>query len=677
MTSALRFAGWCVAVLVVAVASSASGATATVATTSGAILTDVGGRIVVANADGSGAHALTHPDPLKSTGDESPVPSPDGSLIVFTREGFRGSLPIATAMLMRSDGSILSRIAEVPGGRDGEEVQWSPDGKMVALDAVDPSRGRANILLVSANGTGRRFLFPRSEEGSSDFTWSPDGSSIAYTNSGGIAIMDVGTGVADQIAAADNPDTPAWSPDGSRIAFATSDRVFLVTPDGRGKHAVGPAPEPGTGGLTWSPDGTLLAFTAAGDYPKPDFVVAVDVSTGRVTLTIPLLHGGGSAAPSWSPDGERLAFLRSREPDGYAEIDGDVWIVRRDGSQPVQITSAFPFGGSHSTPEWVPSTLTVEPDPPIATAAVRPARSQPLPHHYVVAAVDGASVAFVAGPGNPDGTGRAQALGVWRGTGPVHWIAGYADRVALAGSRVYWSWYGSDRESSASELWTVASTGARAVRLAHLEGKSGGPALMVAGDSSLTVYSLRGTLWRLRGTGATPIRQERAKFLEPLSVNNGRVLLYNGHALEVVDRNGKVLATLPPGKDPVATSLDGERVVLLDKGKVYVYRLPRNKPIATWPVGPPGNASRAGVPYGSLFPYQTANGYSDASFRLLNVATGRDVVLSLPNGATPTSVGITSTGLFYIAQPPYSGLRGQVGLVPLSALRTSLAQSAR
>lgn len=431
--------------------------------------------------------------------------------------------------------------------------------------------------------------------------------------------------------------------------------------------------------MTWSPDGTLLAYTAAGDYPKPDFVVAVDVSTGRVTLKIPLLGGGGSAAPSWSPDGKRLAFLRARDPDGMAEIDGDVWVVQREGSQPVQITSAFPFGGSDSTPEWLPGTLTVEPDPPLATAALRPARAQPLPHHYAVAAVDGTTVAFVTDLRETEKAtnGRAATLGVWRGTGSVHWITSMsADRVALAGSRVYWSWYGSDRESSGSELWTATSTGGRPVRLAHLEGKSGGPALMVAGDSSLVVYSLRGTLWRLLGTSATQIRQERAKFLEPLSVSNGRVLLYNGHTLEVVDRNGKVLATLPPGKDPVAASLDGDRVVLLDKGKVYVYRLPRNKPIATWPVGPPGKASRAGVPYGSLFPYQTANGYSDASFRLLNVATGRDVVLSPPNGATPTSVGITSTGLFYIAQPPYSGLRGQVGLVPLSALRTSLAQSA-
>lgn len=246
MGGARRFAGWCVAVLVVAAASSAGGATATVGTASGVIVTDVGGRIVVAAADGTGVHALTHPATLKGELDEHPVPSPDGSLIVFTREGFRGSLPIATAMLMRSDGSSLSRIAEVPG--DGDQVQWSPDGKMVALDAVDPSRGRANILLVSANGASRRFLFPLSEEGNSDFTWSPDGSSIAFTNSGGIAIMDVGTGVADQITAADNPDTPAWSPDGSRIAFATSDRVFLVTPDGRGKHTIGPAPEPGTEG---------------------------------------------------------------------------------------------------------------------------------------------------------------------------------------------------------------------------------------------------------------------------------------------------------------------------------------------------------------------------------------------------------------------------------------------
>jgi Tol biopolymer transport system component len=672
-----RFVRACLAVLaafflggVLLPASASTGERGVTATdmTSAVVVTDVGSRIVAANTDGSGVHVLSHPDFLKNEYDTNPVPSPDGSLVAFTRQGYVAKDKV---MLMHADGSGLRTVAEDTAGG----VSWSPDGALLSFKLVDPATSKVNVMLVTRDGSSRRLLFPPSQEGGTEFTWAPDSRSIACTDTEGIDVVDVQTGTAHQLIRM-HPDAehPEWSPDGSRIAFQSKDRVFVMNADGTRALPLGPTTDR-AGAISWSPDGTQLAFVSGGTS-RPASVVVIDVLTGQTTMRIPSLGRGGSAAPSWSPDGEALAFLRSRDRDDFADIDGDVWVVGKDGTRPVEVTQSFPFGGSQSTPAWLPNASAIAADPALATVSLRPTSTQPLPRRYFVAAVDGTAVAIAADPGPFYASVRGGTLGVWRGSGPVRWITdGSADLVALAGNRVYWSWYGSDHSGSVSELWTAIWPRGHSVRLARVEGKPGGPALMVAGDRSLVVYTYQGALYRLRGADATRVRQEHAKFLEPLSVNRGRVLLYNGRALELVDANGKLLATLPPGKDPVDASLSGDRVILLDRSTIYVHRLAHRVSSTSWPVGAPGRASlvgSGGVPYESLFPYATENPYSDANFRLLDLETGRDAILALPNGTSPITVGISSAGLFFTALPPYSGLRGQVGFVPLAEVRARL-----
>jgi Tol biopolymer transport system component len=63
---------------------------------------------------------------------------------------------------------------------------------------------------------------------------------------------------------------------------------------------------------TWSPDGSLIAFSQTAD-PNPDnrdavhqiWVVTPDGSGLRQVTTLPR----GATYPSWSPDGRKLAFL--------------------------------------------------------------------------------------------------------------------------------------------------------------------------------------------------------------------------------------------------------------------------------------------------------------------------------------------------------------------------------
>ncbi len=666
---------WRLALLIVATlgafAAAASmvsfAASATGDSVAGVVVTDVGGQIVAANANGSGVRALTHPNPLRYEYDENPVPSPDGSLIVFARSGEPERI-----MLMRADGSRLRTLARAAL----DSAQWSPDGSRLALETSPsfqlPKAGggptlvmfKQGISLVARDGSGTRSLVGAAAHGRLGFSWSPDGTRIAYAGRDDISVVDVATGARRVLLAMEDAWRPAWSPDGSRIAFLTDNDLYVVAATGGKARRLGTDVESET--PVWSPDGSRLAFTLR-TYPRPSAVV-VAAATGRITARIAPLAGGGAAAPAWSPEGSRLSFLRARVPGDSADVDGDVWVAAADGSRPRQVTHSFPFGGSHSTARWLAGFDAVTPDPPPVALPVRPLVSHPLPAEYRVAAVDGKAAAIVkesdtSGPG----------VGIWRASGPVAWIKGArADRVALAGNRIYWSWYASDREGSATELWT-ATRGGRRVRLALHEGDPDGPALMVAGDRSLVVYTSAGTLLRLDGERSTAIRHERAGFLEPLSVDNGRVLLWNGRKLEIVNRQGTLLASLPPGKDPVAALLRGQRVILLDRSQVHVRRIPAGSLVATWPVGAPGRAERVGLAHGSLFPYGTENGYGAANYRLLELASGRDAILALPQGMSPTDVAVDTAGLFYTATPPYRGIHCEIGFVPSARLAASLA----
>jgi Tol biopolymer transport system component len=637
---------------------SASGA-AGAGTSSGVVLADNGGRIVAANADGSGVRMLTHP--IGDESDANPAASPDGLRIAFTRSALESD----AIEVMRADGSGLRKVGE------GDYPQWAPDGALLAYESV------SGITVVRPDGSNRRVL--ASDTGRLGLTWSPDSGSIAYSSAQGISIVNVGTGRRRLLLKMDGAWRPAWSPDGSRIAFMAwiesatlgdHDRILVMNANGSAAHPIGPTPNAET--PTWSPDGTRLAYGQF-TYPKAGPVVVVDVSTGRVTTKIPPLAGGESAVPSWSPEGDRLAFLRSGDAGGFADNGGDVWVVSADGTHPVQATRVFPFGGSQSPPQWLPGVAAITPDPPIPTAALRSASSQPLGRRYLVAALDGAAAAIVADPDESNESAHGGELGVWRGRGAVSWVgAKCAQRVALTGRRVYWSCYGSDEEGSLSELWTASWPGGRPERLLHFKGKRGGPAVTVAGNRSLVVYTLQHSLWRLQGTSARRIRQEGTE-LRPLSVDGGRVLLENGHGrLEVVNASGRLLASLPAGKNDVWDCLSRNGVIALGHSRIRVYRLPGGSLRSSWPVGIPGLAWRAGFPHGSLLPYQTETAWGEALFHLLDVNTGRDAVLTVADGSSPITAGITSAGLFYTATPPYSGVNGRVGFVPLSQVRAAM-----
>ena len=140
---------------------------------------------------------------------------------------------------------------------------------------------------------------------------------------------------------------PAWSPNGRRI-------VFQRDPDGNGTDATGEIWVMRADGsretqLTdnavednepaWSPDGRRIAFHRDTDLnPDPDatnfdvFDMRTDGSEVRRLTDAPGFDGG----PNYSPDGRKIGF--DSERDG----DADIWVMRRNGDDPRQLTGEDP-----------------------------------------------------------------------------------------------------------------------------------------------------------------------------------------------------------------------------------------------------------------------------------------------------------------------------------------------
>jgi Tol biopolymer transport system component len=143
---------------------------------------DISGKLTgiwLMNADGSHlVRVTTTPAEASAGGDQSPAFSPDGSKIVFARDGSDNSN--GSIYVVGIDGSGLRQV--VPEALDAAGPSFSPDGSQILfsnLDSVKPS----NVYVVNADGSGvRKLTNEASSDGAGGAAWSPDGTLIVFIN---------------------------------------------------------------------------------------------------------------------------------------------------------------------------------------------------------------------------------------------------------------------------------------------------------------------------------------------------------------------------------------------------------------------------------------------------------------------------------------------------------------
>ena len=276
------------------------------------------GRIAytVSGAEGLELHTMDpngdHDEVVPAPGDGDPwhvAWSPDGSRIALTI--FPRSQGDRSIWVMNADGTDAQQVA---AAENVSAPSWSPDGTEIVYTAAT---GReTEIHRVAADGSRDTTIHGEAAEGTFAIfsaALSPDGLQIVFdrgTDSGyDIFVMDADGSDARRVTTTGDDYDPSWSPDGTSIAFtreeivesdgvkrATSD-IFIMDADGSGVTRLTDGGDKSTYlSPVWAPDGTKIAFVAGvTGGPGPLIVMNADGSDSKE-----LVHGDVIGL-SWGP----------------------------------------------------------------------------------------------------------------------------------------------------------------------------------------------------------------------------------------------------------------------------------------------------------------------------------------------------------------------------------------
>lgn len=282
--------------------------------------------------------------------------SPDGARVAFNSvdllEPFEGGRRLYIA---DTETGALAEVPESAGGSGSGSAAaaWSPDGRKLAFLKglfsasvslyVYDTQTSASTLLADGTVTAGEGL-------SLGVSWSPDSRKVSYVSrstpsfTSQVVYADVETKAAEVVSSTSEGSPgngpshqSVWSPIGNRVAFLSSStnldsgtsggfHVYVKDLDTGRIDLIDQSPEgvPGddlsSGKLTWSPDGSQLAFLSAANNLIPGVtgyqMYRANLTTGTLALVSASANGTpfdgvldwGTALPAWSPDGSRILF---------------------------------------------------------------------------------------------------------------------------------------------------------------------------------------------------------------------------------------------------------------------------------------------------------------------------------------------------------------------------------
>ena len=205
-------------------------------------------------------------NPVRLARGADPAISPDGRWVVYRRDtkAAPGGL-----LIIGSGGGKPRPLPAV----SYEPVVWSPDSRLVA------TIGSGTGHLAVVNVRSRTSLNLRVPQASGDFSFSPNGTELAFTHSAGsgqnVYSVSTKTGAVGRLTDDGHSSSPLWGPAG--IAFERSGDVWLMDADGGDVHQLTHT-RAGIYPAAWSSNGTrLLAAYPAMHNGK---LYSVNVSTG-------------------------------------------------------------------------------------------------------------------------------------------------------------------------------------------------------------------------------------------------------------------------------------------------------------------------------------------------------------------------------------------------------------
>ncbi len=180
---------------------------------------------------------------------------------------------------------------------------------------------------------------------------------IAYANVDGsinhIYLMDLdkdrhGINTRRLTSNVENEDYPSWSPDGTMIAFTLSrdgSGIYVIKQDGTGLRRL--SPTPGYDATpSWSPDGTKIIYVRLLDPITPNVMPKTEIhvmNTDGSNDHVLLAGSNFSVEPRWSVKNQ-IVFM------GFRNGSMNIVTMNSDGSNLQQLTTT----GNNGDPAWSP-----------------------------------------------------------------------------------------------------------------------------------------------------------------------------------------------------------------------------------------------------------------------------------------------------------------------------------
>jgi hypothetical protein len=246
--------------------------------------------------------------------------APVGEPFVLSSSGFSPSLSDNGVLVYRSETDAMSRFELVISDRTGKRLasftpdhaaafahyEFSPDGAKLVADAA-AADGEDLWILDVVKGAANRLTFEKGNENTA--VWSPDGLSILYANSGGLARVQSSGAGSPQILNTTANHHKHISPDSKYLVFGVSNvagslvALTLDTPQAK------PQPLFAGNNAQFSPDGRWLAYADLHEGGPQVFVQSWPPGNGKWQIS----RDGGDI-PRWKGDGKELYYLRPDPP---------------------------------------------------------------------------------------------------------------------------------------------------------------------------------------------------------------------------------------------------------------------------------------------------------------------------------------------------------------------------